>query len=258
MNENLLVERDGPALTVTFDRPRQRNAMTAKMYDGLVRACDQADRDEDVKVLVLRGAGGEAFIAGTDIGEFAGFSSDGTDGIAYEKKVSDVLDRVESVRVPTIAVLTGFCVGAGVPLASACDLRVATDDTKIGIPVARTLGNCLSAKTYALLESRLGPARLLDMVLRARLISAAEARAAGFLSEVRPAAELDAVVADLVRTVSSHAPLTMWATRESLRRIRNANLPADDDILAEVYGSTDFATGVRSFLAKDRPTWIGR
>ncbi|WP_163511281.1 enoyl-CoA hydratase [Fodinicola acaciae] len=256
MSGDLLVERDGAALTVTFNRPRQRNAMTAKMYDGLVAACDRADAEDGVKVLVLRGAGGEAFIAGTDISEFAGFS--GTDGIAYEARVSDVLDRVESVRVPTLAVLTGYCVGAGVPLASACDVRIATDDTQIGIPVARTLGNCLSVKTYALLESRLGAARLLDMVVRARLIPAGEALAAGFLSSVCVAAELPELVGDFVRTLSSHAPLTMWATRESLRRLRNSSLPADDDILAEVYGSADFATGVASFLAKQRPTWTGR
>lgn len=254
MPDDLLVERDGAALTVTFNRPRQRNAMTAGMYDGLVAACDRADAEDGVKVLVLRGAGGAAFIAGTDIGEFAGFS--GPDGIAYEARVSEVLDRVESVRVPTLAVLTGYCVGAGVPLAAACDVRIATEDTRIGIPVARTLGNCLSVKTYALLESRLGAALLLDMVVRARLISTAEA--SGFLSSVCTTAELDDVVGDFVSTLSSHAPLTMWATRESLRRLRNSSLPDDSDILAEVYGSADFATGVRSFLAKEHPTWTGR
>src|SRR5688500_3344089 len=124
---DLLVERHGPALTVTFSRPAQHNAMTWAMYDGLYEACERADSDDDVRVLVLRGAGGDAFVAGTDIRQFAGFTG-GDDGIAYERRISRVLVRLEDVDVPTVAAIRGWCVGAGLAIAAACDLRLSTPD----------------------------------------------------------------------------------------------------------------------------------
>ncbi|MBM0225200.1 enoyl-CoA hydratase-related protein [Micromonospora sp. ATA51] len=153
----VLVEKQGPALAVTFNRPRQRNAMTWAMYDGLYQACERADADDDVRVLVLRGAGEDAFVAGTDIRQFADFTG-GADGVEYERKITRVLDRLEDVNVPTVAAIRGYCVGAGLAIAAVCDLRLATPDARFGIPIARTLGNCLSMPTYALLLHHLGPA----------------------------------------------------------------------------------------------------
>ncbi|MBM0236004.1 enoyl-CoA hydratase/isomerase family protein [Micromonospora sp. ATA32] len=151
----ILVEELGPALIVTFNRPEQRNAMTWAMYDGLYQACERADADDDVRVLVLRGAGEDAFVAGTDIRQFADFTG-GDDGVEYEKKITRVLDRLEGVNVPTVAAIRGYCVGAGLAIAAVCDLRLATPDARFGIPIARTLGNCLSMPTYALLLHHLG------------------------------------------------------------------------------------------------------
>jgi enoyl-CoA hydratase/carnithine racemase len=253
----LVVEQDGPVLTVIFNRPAQRNAMTWAMYDGLYEACDRADADDDVRVLVLRGAGEDAFVAGTDITQFAEFV-DGDDGIAYERKISRVLGRLEDVNVPTIAAVRGYCVGAGLAIAAVCDLRVATPDARFGVPVARTLGNCLSMSTYALLVHHLGPARTLDLLLNARMYSGQAAHAAGFFAEL--AEDLDDAVRQTVDRLVGHAPLTMWATKEAIRRLRRAAAAAvdGDDIVGRVYGSDDFHAAVRAFTGKQKRVWTGR
>jgi enoyl-CoA hydratase/carnithine racemase len=257
VSDQLLVDREGPVLRVTFNRPDQRNAMTWEMYDGLVEACDSADRYDAVRVMVLRGAGDAAFVAGTDIGQFQEFSS-GEDGVAYEARISRIVGRLETVRVPTVAAVSGYCIGGGLALAAACDLRLATTSARFGVPIARTVGNCLSMNTHALLVHHLGPARTLDLLLRARLLTAEEAHAAGFLSEVCPQEELDERVRAVTDRLATHAPLTMWAAKESVRRLRLANLPDGDDIVRTVFGSEDFSEGVAAFVGKRRPEWSGR
>jgi enoyl-CoA hydratase/carnithine racemase len=257
MSDELLVERDGSTLRVTFNRPAQHNAMTWPMYDGLVEACDLADSDDDISVVVLRGAGGRSFVAGTDISQFTGFSG-GDDGVTYEEKIARVAHRLETVRVPTVAAISGYCVGGGLLLAAVCDIRVATPSARFGVPVAQTIGNCLSMNTYSLLVHHLGPARTLDMLLRARNFTGAEAHTAGFVAELCEDDELDERLDEIVHRLSEHAPLTMWAAKEAVRRLRLAALPDGDDIVRTVFGSEDFHRGVAAFLAKQRPVWTGR
>lgn len=256
MSDDLIVRRDGRVLRVLFNRPTQRNAMTWAMYANLVEACEIADNDEEIRVMVLRGAGDDAFVAGTDIGQFAEFST-GDDGIAYEQKVGTVLERLERVRVPTVAAISGYCLGGGLALASVCDLRIATSTARFGIPTARTIGNCLAMNTYSLVMHHWGPSRALDMLLRARMLTADEARTAGFVAELCDVTELDERTDQVVETLLKHAPLTMWAAKEALRRLRTAALPDDEDIVRKVFGSADFHHGVESFLAKQRPQWTG-
>ncbi|HEY3607282.1 MAG TPA: enoyl-CoA hydratase/isomerase family protein [Pseudonocardiaceae bacterium] len=257
MSDELLVDRDGPVLRVTFNRPAQRNALTWQMYADLAAACELANTDADIRVMVLRGAGDAAFVAGTDISQFTEFRS-GAEGISYERKIGYVADRLAGVRVPTVAAVAGFCVGAGFALAAVCDLRVATRSARFGIPVARTLGNCLAMDTYALVVGHLGPARAMDMLLRARLFTGEEMHAAGFVAELCEEVELDERTASVVDRLAANAPLTMWAAKEAIRRLRQANLPDGDDIVRTVYGSEDFQHGVASFLAKRKPRWQGR
>jgi enoyl-CoA hydratase/carnithine racemase len=253
---DLIVERDGPVLQVTFNRPQAHNALTFDMYEGLHDACVTADSDPEIRVLVVRGAGGKAFVSGTDIAQFAEF--DGADGVKYEERITRVVRRLEDTAVPTVAAIDGYCVGGGLALAAACDLRIATRASRFGIPIARTLGNCLSMDTIALLVSHLGRSRALDMLLRARLLSAEEAGAAGFVTQLADdAAGLDAALGDTVTALASHAPLTMWASKQMLTRLRRAGLPDGDDIVERVYGSADFHGAVAAFAAKERPTWKG-
>ena len=258
----LEVSQDGGVLTVLFNRPEARNAMTFAMYEGLEEACARADDDASVRVLVLRGAGGRAFVAGTDIAQFLDFgrgdSTSGEDGIAYEARIERVVNRLEDVTVPTVAAVEGSCVGGGLALAAACDLRVATASSRFGVPIARTLGNCLSMNTYSLLVHHLGPGRTLDMLLRARLLSAEDAQAAGFLGEVVPDGELDPALAALLETLLGHAPLSMKAAGQAVARLRRAALPDGDDIVREVFGSADFRAGVQAFVDRAQVSWTGR
>lgn len=256
-DEDLLVVQDGAVLTVTFNRPAVRNSMTFQMYEQLYRACERADADDSVRALVLTGAGGKAFVAGTDIAQFATFTA-GADGVAYEERITRVVNRLEDVTVPTVAVVRGACVGGGLILAAVCDIRVAGESARFGVPVARTLGNTLSMNTVSLLVEHLGPARTLDLVLRARLLSAAEAHAAGFVAEVVPDDDLPQAVDQLVTTVCSHAPITMWSVKQAVARMRRAHLPDGDDLVARAFGSEDFRAAVAAFARKESVQWTGR
>jgi enoyl-CoA hydratase/carnithine racemase len=250
----LLVDLDDGVLTVLFNRPGQRNAMTWAMYEGLVAACERADADPAVRALVLRGAGRTAFVAGTDIAQFAAFR-DGADGVDYERATTAILTRLAEVTVPAIAAVDGFCVGAGLAIASACDLRISHPDARFGVPIARTVGNCLSAATIALISGHLGTARTMDLLLTARLATAEELAPTGFLTEITE--DVDAALARLLARLAGHAPLTMWATKTALRRLRAATSVEDADIIARVYGSADFRAGVAAFGAKQSPDWTG-
>jgi enoyl-CoA hydratase len=253
----LLYERRGRTAIVTFNRPQARNAMTFAMYEGLVERCDEVDSDDEVRVLVLRGAGGRAFVSGTDIRQFLDFEA-GDAGIAYEHDIDRYVGRLEAVRKPTIALVEGYATGSGLALSAACDLRVCTPEAQFGLPIARTLGNCLSMAGYARLVAILGAARTLDVVFTARMVGAEEALAAGLATEIVAADEIEAHVLALAERLATHAPITMRATKEALRRIREANVPDGADLVEEAYGSDDFREGVRAFLDKRRPTWTGR
>ena len=153
----IVLERRGALAILTFNRPAAHNAMTWAMYDGLAAACDTVDADPELRVLVLRGAGGKAFVAGTDIPQFQAFRT-GEDGIQYEQRMERVVGRLEAVAKPTVAAIAGVAAGSGAAIALACDLRYCTPESRIGVPIARTLGNCLSMTNYARLVDLLGPA----------------------------------------------------------------------------------------------------
>src|SRR3954454_25212222 len=179
----LLYERRGPAAVITFNRPQARNAMTFAMYEALVERCDEVDADDDVRVLVLRGAGGKAFVSGTDIRQSLDFAS-GDTGIEYERDIDPYVGRLERVRKPTVAVVDGYATGSGLALSAASDLRVCTPDAKFGLPIARTLGNCLSMRGYARLVALLGEGRTKDVIFNARMLDAHEALAAGLATAI--------------------------------------------------------------------------
>jgi enoyl-CoA hydratase/carnithine racemase len=248
--------RDGVAF-ITFDRPQARNAMTWAMYEGLARALDQVAADDSVRVAVMRGAGGEAFVAGTDIGQFTAFAS-GEDGIAYERKVDVAIAQIEHLKKPAIAVVEGWVTGGGLAIAAACDFRIAAASARFGVPIARTLGNCLSVGNVARLLAHFGPARVKRMLMLAEMIGAEEAYACGFVDELVPADALDEKIRTMTERLKGHAPLTMYAAKEAIRRIVTAKLPDGDDLIRTVYGAQDFKEGVSAFLAKRKPNWQGR
>ena len=249
----------GHVAFLTFNRPDARNAMTWPMYDALAEACDRVDAGEDIRVFVLR-ANGEAFVAGTDISQFTSFAT-AADGFAYERRMEQVIDRLERVSVPTIAQVQGVAAGGGCLIALACDLRVCSPAARFGVPIARTLGNCLSAANCARLVDLIGPARTKELLFTGRLLDAAEAASLGLVTRMAGPEAIDDVVRDLADTVAGNAPLTIRATKEVVRRIalrRRLDESAADDLTASCYGSRDFREGVAAFLEKRSPRFTGR
>ncbi|MDB5823045.1 MAG: enoyl-CoA hydratase [Herminiimonas sp.] len=242
--------------SILIDRPEARNAMTWFMYEKLGEICEQISSDATVRVATIRGAGGEAFVAGTDIEQFSAFSG-GQDGIDYEKKIDAMIERIETLPMPTLAIVEGWAIGGGLAISAACDLRIATPASSFGVPIARTLGNCLSMSNYARVLATFGVGRAKRMLLLGETVSAQEAKECGFLAEVAEVAELDAKVGAICTKLLKNAPLTMRASKEALRRLVAAGIPDGDDLVRMCYGSQDFKTGVDSFMQKKRPVWTG-
>lgn len=245
---------DGAVAHLAIDRPAARNAMTWRMYEELALACATIAGNSAVRVAVLRGVGGKAFVAGTDIEQFRAFTS-GEDGLLYEEKVEHYVATLEALPVPTIAVVEGWAVGGGMALANACDLRLATPGARFGVPIARTLGNCLSAANLRRLAASLGPSLVTRMLLLAEMPTAEDMPP--FYLTVIPVDALDAHLHALCERLAGHAPLTLRATKEMLRRLGRDPAPDDADLIRLVYGSADFREGVDAFLAKRPPQWRG-
>jgi len=250
-------QRDGAAAHIVFDRPAARNAMTWRMYEQLGEICERIRHDPGTRVVTFRGAGGKAFVAGTDIQQFTEFTS-AEDGVRYEKRIEELLAAVDTLPMPTLAIVDGWCVGGGLAIAACCDLRIALPEARFGVPIARTLGNCLAIGNTARLVAEFGIGRVKRMLVLGDMLSASDAYAAGFVSEIVEAGELEGRVAATVDRLAHNAPLTMRISKESIDRILKA-MPLDgDDLVRTVYGSEDFKRGVSAFIDKRVPEWIGR
>lgn len=256
-DNELLFEQQAGVGTITFNRPEARNALTFGMYEQLASICDDIlDKSLDIKALIITGAGDKAFAAGTDITQFRNFSS-ADDALNYERTMDRVLGKLESLPIPTIAAIRGACTGGGAAIAACCDLRIASDDIKYGFPIARTLGNCLSLGNLSRLVELLGAPRTREILLTARLIAKDEALASLLINEC-----VDDPLSrarELATLLQLHAPLTMAASKEGLRRLREhaANIDGDD-LIVQCYTSEDFREGMDAFLAKRKPQWRGR
>jgi enoyl-CoA hydratase/carnithine racemase len=256
----LLFEKSGSCASIVFNRPDVHNAMNWAMYDRLESVCDEIDADADIRVVTLRGAGGKAFVAGTDIGQFRDFDS-GADAMAYEKRIDRVISRLEHLKRPTIAMLQGVCAGGGAAIALACDFRYADENLRLGIPIAKTLGNCLSMANFARLVDLLGTAKAKEMLMLGRMFRAEECRAAGAVNAVFPADKLEAKVAEIAADLAAVAPLTVRATKAAIQRIHEARrIPLEDgeDLIRSCYTSEDFHGAVAAFMEKSQYEWQGR
>jgi enoyl-CoA hydratase/carnithine racemase len=241
---------------ILIDRPEARNAMTWAMYEELGRICDELAGRSDVRVATFRGAGGEAFVAGTDIEQFQAFEG-GADGLAYEKTIDQRIGQIERLPMPTVAIVDGWAIGGGLAMSAACDFRIAASSASFGVPIARTLGNCLSMANTARVVAAFGVARAKRMLLLADLIPAQEALACGFLTEIADADALDAAADRLCTRLEKLAPVTQRVSKEAIRRVVAATVPEGDDLVAACYGSRDFKIGVTAFLDKQKPDWTG-
>lgn len=243
--------------SVLFDRPQARNAMTWAMYEQLAAINRQLRADRSVRVAVFRGAGGQAFVAGTDIEQFAAFKT-GEDGVAYERQIEAGIELMCKLPMPTVAVVEGWCVGGGLAIATACDFRLATPGSKFGVPIAKTLGNCLAIANVARLRAAFGHQRVKRMLLLAEFIDAAEALACGFVHAVETAEAIDTATSSLVQRLAALAPVTQRVSKATLERLATHDLAASEDLIRAAYGSDDFHEGVAAFMAKRPPVWSGQ
>ena len=243
---------------VIFNRPQARNALTFAMYERLAEICAEVNADRSIKVMILTGAGDKAFASGTDISQFRAFKTP-QDALDYEARIDRVLTALEQLRVPTIGAIAGACTGGGAGIAACCDLRIGTS-VRIGFPIARTLGNCLSMSNVSRLVALLGPARTKDLIFTARLVETDEALSLGLLNEIVPdAGTLQRRATEMARLVASHAPITLEVTKEAVRRLR-PSLTRDqgEDLILRAYMSEDFREGMDAFLNKRTPKWQGK
>ncbi|KLN53737.1 enoyl-CoA hydratase [Variovorax paradoxus] len=234
---------------IVIHRPERHNAMTRQMYEALLDHIGACARNGAVRSVLFKGAGGKSFISGTDIAHFKDFR-EGRDGIAYEAFVERVIDAVERIAVPTVAVIDGWAVGGGLALATACDFRVCSDASRFGAPIARTLSNTLSSRNIARLQAALGVPRVKRMLLLADYLAAQEALACGYVHAACAPGELDAAAHALAQRLMALSPVTHKAVKESIRRIVVEQRLDDDDLIEEVYGSQAFRDGVAAFIGR--------
>ncbi|MDB5456725.1 MAG: enoyl-CoA hydratase [Caulobacter sp.] len=248
--------RSGPVGAIVFDNQRALNALSFSMWRQLGDICRKIATDDTLRVVTLRGAGGQAFLAGTEIDGFLDFTS-GRDGVDYEREMDGYVGLVETLPMTVIAIVEGWAVGGGLALAFAADLRIATPKARFGSPLGRSIGNCLSARGYARLVGHLGVAQAKRILLLGEMIGAQTLLELGLVHSVVEPEALEAAAAALCQRAAQNAPLTTRASKEAIRRLLYANLPDIDDLIEAVYGSDDFKRGVRDFLAKKDRTWTG-
>src|SRR3989442_4593258 len=195
------------------------------MYDRLLEYCERIDGTDEIRAVILAGAGTQAFVAATDITQFRTFRPP-QDAVAYEQRIERAVDRLERVRKPTIAMIRGYCVGGGLSLALACDFRYASPDLKLGVPIARTLGNCLSMSNYARIVDLVGPARTKELIMLARMLDAGEALRLGLVNEIVPVRQLMRRVAKGAQNPPTPPPPPPRAPQETPPRIQAPPPPA--------------------------------
>lgn len=250
----ILVERRDRVCTVVLNRPEKLNAFSPAMFAALEDLGAQLRTDPTARVVVFRGAGGRALAAGADIAAFTQWGGP-NEAVAYEAGVARALAAVSGLPQVSIAVIEGLAVGGGLALATACDLRIATAGARIGYPIAATLGNCLSAPVLRRCVEVFGDPLVREMVLTATLLTVERAHAAGAVLRVLEPAELEEALAELTDRVAHLAPGTQLATKRILDALGAGTDPDDERYIRTVYGSDDFRAAVRSFLAKEKPTF---
>jgi len=256
MHELHLTIHDQIAI-VTITRPEQHNAITYAMWQALPELCQRIDADDNVRVIIWRGAGEEAFSAGGDIAEFREHRSNRSQAVAYNACVQAALDGMLALRKPSIALVKGYCVGGGFILAAHCDLRIAADNAHFGLPVAR-LGFLITYPQMQRFVQMFGAAVVSDLLLTARLLAAPQALAAGLCSQVHPLATIDDAVLRLAQTMTRLSPLTQRWHKAMLQTVLHKPdlsllTAAELAVVDAMFDSADYAEGVRAFIEKRSP-----
>ncbi len=257
----LLVRREPPLAWVTVNRPQARNAMNAAVWDGLADAAARLGEDREVRVVILRGAGEQAFISGADISEFKALRADAAATAAYDARSARAWRGLQAMPQPVIAMIHGFCFGGGVAVALACDLRFASDVARFAVPATR-LGLSYPFESLERLVNVVGPTHAADILLSARTLSAAEAHHIGFVNRLVPPAELEQVTRDYALAMAAGAPLTIAAHKRAIQEVLKSpetrDLNAVRELARRCFDSADYQEGVAAFLEKRPARFQGR
>ncbi len=260
MTNDLHLARDGPIATLVLDRPEKRNAITVEMWQALPRILHDLEADDDVRVVVIRGAGTEAFASGADISEFEQVRSTVKTARAYSATVEDAERALANFPRPTIALIYGVCVGGGLEVALACDFRWASRTARFGITAAR-LGIVYSPAATRRLASIVGPSHARDILFSGRLMDAGDALAIGLVNNVCPPEVLEAETYVYARLLAQQAPLSQRGAKLMLQDLLGEGRMTKSDLAAieeQAYESDDYQEGVRAFLEKRPPRFTGR
>jgi enoyl-CoA hydratase len=257
----IVVERDGALATVSLSNPGKLNVLTVSMWRELARAMRALSAEDDLRGVVLRGAGTEAFAAGADIAEFATERDDEAQGRRYHRElVFGALQAVDECRHPTVAMIHGPCVGGGLELACMCDLRIAGESARFGVPINR-LGFAIAYDELAALLPLTGRAVALELLVEGRVWDAREAAAKGLLTRVVPDARLEDEARAAVARIGAGAPLVNRWHKRFVRRLAPRPAPLTEADIAEnfaYFGTEDYRIGMEAFAKKHKPRFKGR
>jgi len=261
MTEKMLSRRDGAIGHMIFNQPEKRNAVSLEMWERAQEILDDFQNDPEIRVIVLSGAGGKSFVSGADISEFEKQRGTTEAQLYYNSQTTKVYERIENFPKPTIAMIQGFCIGGGLNLACACDLRICSDDLQIAMPAAKlALGYPFSAINR--LKNIVGIANARMLMFTAKRVGAENAHRMGFAQMVVAADELEATVNDLAGTIAGNAPMTVAAMKYISTQVLTD--PADRDLekcqsmVDACFSSEDYKEGRRAFMEKRKPEFQGR
>ena len=260
-NGKMLASRDGGIGLITFNQPEKRNAMAMEMWLGLGEILDEFERDDTISVVVLSGAGDKAFVSGADISQFAKNRNNADAQKEYDRITGIGREKFHNFPKPIIAKIRGFCMGGGLAIAMATDLRIATPYSQFGIPAAR-LSIAYAPDSVRRLIDLVGPAHARMILYTARRIGGAEAERIGLINQCVPVEQLDEVVMGIARTISENAPLSVRASKltisEMLKDESARNMAAIKEIGEICFNSADYKEGRTAFMEKRAPKFVGR
>lgn len=260
-SERLIGEKDGAIGWMVFNNPARRNAISLDMWQAMPVILDAFERDPEIRVIVLKGAGDKAFVSGADISQFEQQRSSAESIAQYDKIAEAAGGRLQETRKPTIAMIHGFCVGGGLGVALQCDLRIAADNARFAIPAAR-LGLGYRWGGVKKLVDIVGPAFAKEIFYTARQFTAEEALAMALVNRVLPAGELEAYVRQYCALIAENAPLTLEAVKGVVQELQKPAADLDrkhcEALVARCFASEDYIEGRRAFMEKRRPVFAGK